>query len=186
MAPARKQPAGGKAGGRDLSAGVQPLNGALPSIAFKWDPETEILSGHFSGADAAGGLTGSVEIGGADGAYVVLDVNRGVLTGLEIAVWPKTTVVAGLQPPEAASQGRLRIPARASQPGIAAVELETSLAAERSEDHSVVHLVVGRKRRVRVVQLADNLLLELDEADQIAGFWLLNVPPLPGSGESVP
>ncbi len=171
---------------KNLSPQLQPLSGALPGITFKWDPETEILSGHFSGPDAGGGLTGSVEIGGTDGSYVVLDVNRGLLTGLEIAVWPKVVVVAGLRPPEAASVARLSIPSRPSQPGIAAVELETSLAAEKSEDHSVVHLMVGPKRNVTVVQLADNLLLEVDQAGQIAGFWLLNVPPLARSEEFSP
>ncbi len=170
----------------DLSARVQPLSGALPAITFNWDPETEILWGHFSGPDATGGLTGSVEIAGADGAYVVLDVNRGVLTGLEIAVWPKTTVVPGLKPPKTASSGALSIPSRPSQPGIAAVELETFLAAERSEDHSVVHLMVGPKRSAAAVQLADNLLLEVDQAGRIAGFWLLNVPPVVRSEESSP
>ncbi|GBD31418.1 hypothetical protein HRbin33_00370 [bacterium HR33] len=181
-----KKPSARAVGGKELSARVQPLSGALPAIAFKWDPETEILSGHFSGAGEGGGLTGSVEIAGTDGAYVVLDVNRGVLTGLEIAVWPKTTVVPELRPPRASSTGKLSVPSRPSQPGIAAVELETSLAAEKSEDQSVIHLMVGPKRSVTVVQLADNLLLEVDEAGQIAGFWLLDVPPLLQPGESAP
>jgi hypothetical protein len=162
------------------------LSGPLPTIAFKWDPETEILSGYFSGPDAAEGLTGSVEIAGTDGAYVVLDVNRGILRGLEIAVWPKTAVIPGLKPPEASLSASLSIPSRVSQPGIAAVELEASLSAERSEDHSVIHLQVGSRRAVTVVRLADHLLLEVDEAGQIAGFWLLEVPPLPPPGEAAP
>lgn len=168
----------------DLSAGIAPLAGPLPSIRFKWDPETEILSGYFD-TPPSGGLTGSIELGGPDGAYTVLDVNGGVLRGLEIVVWPETTTVPGLTPPKVSRQGRLSIPSRASQPGIAAVELEVPLVAEKSEDQSVIHLRVGPKRRVSVVQLADNLLLEVDDHHQVAGFWLLGVPPLPQAPTSL-
>lgn len=163
-----------------LAAHVEPLSGELPRISFKWDPETEILSGQFIGAKAGKGLTGTVEIEGADGSFAVLDVNLGVLRGLEVVVWPETTIVPDLNPPSATSRGRLSLPTRASQPGIAAVELETSLIAEKSADQSIIHLRVGPRRKVTSVQLADNLILDVDGSNQIAGFWLLRVPPFPG------
>lgn len=169
-----------------LSAHVEPLSGKLPRIAFKWDPETEILSGHFSGADRSTGLTGTVELEGNDGSFAVLDVASGILRGLEVVVWPPTTVVPDLKPPTPATRGRLSLPSRVSQPGIAAVELETSLLAEKSADESVIHLRVGPRRKVTAVQLADQLILEVDEADEIAGFWLLGVPPFPQPEASEP
>lgn len=162
-----------------FSAQVEPLSGTLPRITFTWDPETEILSGHFSGADRSTGLTGSVELEGADGSFAVLDVAAGIVRGLEVVVWPPITVVADLKAPTPKSRGRLSLPSRVSQPGIAAVELETSLVAEKSGDQSVIHLKLGPRRKVTIVQLADNLLLDVDGEDEIAGFWLLGVPPFP-------
>lgn len=162
-----------------LSAQVEPLAGTLPRIAFKWDPETEILSGHFSGGDRSTGLTGTVELEGSDGSFAVLDVAAGVVRGLEVVVWPPVTVVVDLKVPTPKDRGRLSLPARVSQPGIAAIELETSLVAEKSGDQSVIHLRLGPKRKVTTVQLADNLLLDVAGDDEIAGFWLLGVPPFP-------
>jgi hypothetical protein len=160
-------------------ANVEPLGGKLPQIAFRWDPETEILSGQFKAARKESGLTGSLELAGADGSFVLLDVASGVVRGLEVVVWPEIDVVDGLTPPPPARQGRLAVPARPSQPGIAAVEVETNLSAEKSPDESVYHLRIGLRRKVEVVQLADNLLLDVDATGQIAGFWLLRVPPFP-------
>lgn len=162
-----------------FAASVETLTGSLPTISFKWDDETEILAGHFKGANKAGGLTGSVELEGSDGAFVVLDVAQGVVQGLEVVVWPEVAVVAGLKVPEPRQKGRLTMPARRSQPDIASVEVETPISAEKSADHKTIHLRVGASRRVTVTQLADNLLLESDGKGTIAGFWLLNVPPLP-------
>lgn len=168
-----------------FAASVQPLKGKLPSVAFKWDTETEILSGQFKGAGGADGLTGTVELEGVDGSFAVLDVMGGQLRGLEVVVWPETQIVAGLTPPSANEQGRLILPARASQPGIAAVEVDTRMAADKSPDDSVIHLRVGPQRRVKLVQVADHLMLELDDRSEIAGFWLLGVPPFPQVEEGV-
>jgi hypothetical protein len=168
-----------------FSASVEPLSGKLPSVAFKWDAETEILAGHFTGGGKAGGMTGTVELEGQDGSFAVLDVAGGLLHGLEVVIWPETQTVAGLVPPGTAARGRLMLPSRLSQPGIAAVELDTHLLAEKSPDDSTIHLRIGPARRVKLVQVADNLILELDDASEIAGFWLLKVPPFPQVEEGV-
>jgi hypothetical protein len=168
-----------------FAARVEPLSGKLPSVTFKWDPETEILAGHFKGVGKAEGLTGSVELEGADGSFALLDVAGGRLRGLEVVVWPETQTVDGLTPPAAAQRGRLVLPARKSQPGIASVEVETLITAEKAPDDSVIHLRIGPARRVRTVQVADNLTLELDDASEIAGFWLSQVPPFPQMEEGV-
>lgn len=162
-----------------ITANVEPLAGKLPQIAFRWDPETEILSGQFKATRQESGLTGSLELAGADGSFVLLDVASGMVRGLEVVVWPETDVVEGLTSPPPARQGRLVVPSRPSQPGIAAVEVETNLSAEKSPDETVIHLRTGVRRKVEVVQLADNLMLDVDATGQIAGFWLLRVPPFP-------
>jgi hypothetical protein len=166
-------------------ARVEPLSGKLPSVTFKWDPETEILAGHFKGTGKAEGLTGSVELEGSDGSFALLDVAGGRLRGLEVVVWPETQTVVGLTPPAADRRGRLVLPAHESQPGLASVEVDTLMVAEKAPDDSVIHLRVGPPRQVQTVQVADNLLLELDEAGEIAGFWLSKVPPFPQVEEGV-
>jgi len=160
-------------------AKVEKLDGKLPKIAYRWDAETEILSGQFKVTRKADGLTGSVELTDAEGSYVILDVAGGAVRGVEVVVWPETSIVEGLAPPQPTSQGRLMMPARASQPGIAAVELETHLSAHKRADESVIHVMVGSRRKVDVVELAEGLILEVDTEGNIAGLWLTNVPPFP-------
>jgi len=166
-----------------LAAQIVALTGPLPTARYTWDPETEILSGHLDGVDAEHGLTGSVEFEGKDGSFIVLDIADGVMRGLEIVVWPRTDTVSALEAPEATSTGRLCLPTRASQPGIAAVELETVLTATRSADESTIHLRVGNKRKVTLTRLADRLILEADRRGEVAGFWLLGVPRFEGGQE---
>jgi hypothetical protein len=165
-----------------FAATVEKLTGSLPTITFRWDDETEILAGHFEGTKKAGGLTGSVELEGADGSFVVLDVAEGAVQGLEVVVWPPVQTVS-LKAPATAQMGRLALPARRSQPNIAAVEVETALTAEKSVDGAIIHLRVGHRREVTTTRLADNLILESDASGTIAGFWLLNVPPAPADPE---
>jgi len=162
-----------------FAAKVEKLDGKLPKIAYKWDTETEILSGQFKGGRKSGGLTGSVELEGSEGSFVVLDVVAGVVRGLEVVVWPEVAIVADLKAPDPKSNGQLVMPSRASQPGIAAVEVDTNLSAEKRPDESVIHLRVGPRRKIDVVQLADGLIAEVDEKGNVAGLWLTGVPPFP-------
>lgn len=160
-------------------ARVEKLEGKLPKIAYRWDAETEILSGQFKVTKKTDGLTGSVELTDSAGSYVILDVAGGAVRGLEVVVWPETSIVEGLTAPKPTTEGRLMMPARASQPGIAAVEVETHLSASKRADESVIHVMVGPRRKVDVVQLAEGLILEVDAQGTIAGLWLTNVPPFP-------
>ena len=73
------------------------------------------------------------------------------------------------------------IPSRASQPGIAALEVDTPLMAEANADERTIHFRVGARRDVRTVRLGRDLLLDLDPQSRIAGLWLLNVPPFPST-----
>jgi hypothetical protein len=45
-----------------MEARIEPLSGPLPTISWRWDPETDILSGAFKGNRKSGGLTGTVEL----------------------------------------------------------------------------------------------------------------------------
>ena len=59
------------------------------------------------------------------------------------------------------------------------MEVDTLLAAESDRLERTFHLRVGQPRRSRAVRVGQSILLELDDADQLAGLWLLNVPPVP-------
>jgi len=168
-------------GVRGYGAQIEPIVGELPRVEFQWDAETEILSGVLQGAKPARGLTGSIELEDAKGAVITLDFQGGVLRALEIVVWPPANTVEGLTPPQPGEQGRLVVPSRPSQPGIAVVEVDLPLGVERSPDESVVHLRVGTGRGRECVALADHLMVEFDQNGDLAGFWLLDVPPFPES-----
>ncbi len=162
-----------------LGAKIDTITDDLPHIAFRWDTETQILSGLAEDVQGERGLTGSIELEDKRGAVITLDFAGGVLRGLEVVVWPRLRTVDTLAPPDPDRRGRFTVPARPSQPGVAVLEIDVPLAADRSADESVIHLRVGRPRAVERVHVADNLLLEVDSGGDVAGFWLLSVPPFP-------
>lgn len=158
---------------------LEPLTGKLPSITWKWDPETDILAGSFKGKEKGGGLTGTLELTDEEGSIAVVDVASGMVRGLDIVVWPEVSTVPDLTPPAPSREGRVIIPSRPSQPGIASVEVDTTLSVSTNPGESTFHLRIGTRRDVEVVRVADHLLVEIDARRRIAGFWLTNVPPFP-------
>jgi hypothetical protein len=158
---------------------VEELNGHLPAAQFRWDPETEILSCRLADIEGPGGYTGAIELADPRGPIITLDMQDGTLLAVEVVVWPEVATVADLRPPEPARTGRLRVPPRPSQPGIALTEVELAMQGRRTPDESVIHLTVGPRRRTEPIQLARGLLIEMDDQAQPAGFWLLDVPPFP-------
>lgn len=164
-----------------LGGEVQPRDGDQPRMTFHWDAETEILSGS---ADVAGrdGLTGSIELEDARGAVVTLDFDGGLMRGVEVVVWPPVKSKDALAAPRPVSGGVLVVPTLSDQ-GVAVVEIDVPLAAESSADESVIHLRVGSGRPAKTVALAENLLLDLDAKGDMAGLWLLDVPPFPTERE---
>ena len=160
-----------------MEARVEPLTGALPTIGWRWDPETDILSGSFKGNRKAGGLTGTVELTDAEGSVAVLDVNNGVICGVDMVVWPEVATVPDLKVPAQLTDGRVVLPSNASRQAIASVEVDTSLSMRTNSNESVFHLRIGAKRAVEVVRVADNFYVEVDQQGGLAGFWLNNVPP---------
>jgi hypothetical protein len=127
------------------------------------------------------GPSASVEIEAPDGSWLILDVAKGRITGVEVAVWPEVHVLPALVPPVVASDAYVARPEMAAEPGAVVIEMEAVLHAESDASERVIHFRVGLKRDVRPVRLGRDLLLELDAQSRIAGLWLLNVPPLPST-----
>jgi hypothetical protein len=162
---------------------IEPLGGKLPKVSYRWDPETDILTVACKGVSKSRGLTGTVDLEGADGSFVVIDVMGGVVRGLDVVTWPDDIrTVDALRAPEPAQDGRIVFPTRQSQPGIAAVEVDTAITIEKNPRESLFHIRVGRARPTTIVRVADHLLLEVDKQMRLAGLWLLEVPPFPNVG----
>ena len=163
-----------------MDARIEPLSGGLPSVSWRWDPETDILSGAFKGNRKSGGMTGTVELTDAEGSVAVLDVNNGVICGLDVVVWPEVITVSELQVPAKLTDGRVVLPSRPSRPGVASVEVDTTLSVRTNGTESVFHLQIGPRRPVEGVRTADNFYIEVDHQGGLAGFWLTNVPAFQG------
>jgi hypothetical protein len=160
-----------------MEAKIEPLAGALPAITWRWDPETDILSGAFKGNRKSGGLTGTVELTDAEGSVAVLDVNSGVVCGIDVVVWPEVSTRAEIHVPSRLTDGRVVLASAGSRAAVASVEVDTSLSVETNGSESVFHLLIGPRRPVEVVRAADNFYIEVDQQGGLAGFWMTNVPP---------
>ena len=159
---------------------IEPLDGKLPKVSYRWDPETDILTVACKGVAKGNGMNGTVDLEGGDGSFVVIDVAGGTLRGVDVVTWPDDVkTVATLAAPAPAKDAQVTFPTRMSQPGVAAVEVDTALTVEKNETDSVFHIRVGRTRPVTVVRVGDHLLVEVDKQSRIAGLWLLEVPPFP-------
>jgi hypothetical protein len=151
----------------------------LPPVRYRWDADTDILSVSMRPASVSEGLSGSVDIEGADGAWLMLDVSGGRLTAIEVAVWPDVKTVEPLTPPATEGAARLRVPSGDSGPGTAAVEVDTRIQAVADKAERTIHFRIGPLRSSRALRVARDLLVEVDARSRIAGLWLLNVPPFP-------
>jgi len=160
-----------------MEARVEALGGSLPAIAWRWDPETDILSGAFQGTRKSGGLTGTVELTDPEGSVAVLDVNNGVICGIDMVVWPEVSTRSEIQVPAHLTDGRVVLPSAGSRAAVSSVEVDTTLSVETNPTESIFHLRVGPHRPVEVVRAADNFYVEMDQQGGLAGFWMTNVPP---------
>jgi hypothetical protein len=163
-----------------LGARIVDRSGRAPHVTYRWDPETDILTGAVKGgAKGRGGLTGSVELEGSDGSFILLDVSGGAIRGVEVVVWPDVRTVATLLPPSDAADGDVELPNKRAQDDIAAVEVDTPLTIETNTAESVFRIRVGASRHARAVRVAEGLVVEVDEQAELAGLWLVGVPPFP-------
>src|ERR1044072_813868 len=163
-----------------FEARIAPLDGKLPKVSYRCDPETDILTVACKGVPKGNGMNGTVDLEGGDGSFVVIDVAGGALRGVDVVTWPDDArTVATLAPPETSKEGQVTFPDRRSQPGVAAVEVDTALTVGKNETESVFYIRVGEKRPITVVRVADHMLVEIDKQSRLAGLWLLEVPPFP-------
>ncbi|HZF67208.1 MAG TPA: hypothetical protein VEZ47_04140 [Gemmatirosa sp.] len=177
-----------------LPVTVEPRDGATPAVRYRWDEDTEILVVRLGDGSAAGrgrGVSGAVELEGNDGSWVTLELRDGVLCGLQVAVWPRMQVRPALAAPANAVAARLRVPVAAPRgsaasgagdragtgAGLAEVEVDTDLAAEVDGTRRTYHLRVGGVRPVRAIRVGRDILVDVDAAGDLAGLWLLAVPP---------
>lgn len=128
-------------------------------------------------------LWGAVELEGRDGSWIVLDLEAGHLAGVEVAVWPNVRRLAGLTPPTEVEDARIRVAGRkrlgprgASTPEH---EVTTRLTAEADPGERTIHFRLGRPRAFRSLRFGRDLLVDIDAQGDLAGLWLLNVPPVP-------
>ncbi len=153
--------------------------GDLPPVEYRWDADTDILQVMLRAPAVGEGLSGSVDIEGSDGSWLMLEVMAGRLAAIEVAVWPDVRTVATLAPPVPAGLARLKVPSRTADPGIDALEVDTAIRAVADEAERTIHFRIGPQRPSRALRIARDLLVEVDARSQLAGLWLLNVPPFP-------
>ncbi len=158
---------------------VLPVAGSPPGLSWRWDRETDILSGAFAPETGQAGYTGTVELNDEEGSIAVLEVVGGVLCGLDVVVWPEIVVLEGLAPPSDAPAGLVVVPSRTAQRGTAALEFDTALSVTADPAERTFHLRIGTRRAVEPIRVASRLLAEVDAARRLAGFWLEAVPPQP-------
>ena len=150
---------------------------SVATVEYRWDPDTEILSAQLSPRAEGKGMSGSVELEGSDGSWLILDVAGGRINGIEVAVWPEVHIRNALKPQGTPEDGHVVVPSRKSQPDLAALEVETPLVAESDETERVFHFTLGRPKKVRTIRCASDVLVEVDPSNHLVGLWLLNVPP---------
>lgn len=158
---------------------IEPAVGATPVVEYRWDPDTEILSAQLKPRSGGKGMSGSVELEGADGSWLILDVSAGRINGVEVAVWPDVQKRSTLTPPGSVEDASVSFPTRGSQPGIASMEVEVPVTAEADEAERVFHFRLSGAKQTRTIRLARDLLLDVDGSGHMVGLWMLNVPPFP-------
>ena len=162
-----------------IAVQLEPASSSPPGVEYTWDADTDILSAQLIPASAGAGMSGSVGLEGIDGSWVILDVAGGCIKGVEVAVWPDVRRISSLAPPPVVEDARVVVPARASQPNIASLEMQTHLIAEADAARRNFHFRLGKPRLARTIRVARDLLIDVDDKSQISGLWLLNVPPCP-------
>ena len=164
-----------------IAVQLQPAERSAQKVEYTWDADTDILSAQLSPRVEGNGMSGSVGLEGADGSWVILDITRGHINGVEIAVWPEVRRLSALPTPTTVEDMHVVVPARQSQPNIASVEMNAHLLADADRDQKTLHFRLGKPKTSRTIRVAPDLLLDVDEKSQISGLWLLNVPPAPAS-----
>lgn len=159
---------------------VEPLGDGLPpSVRYRWDADTEILTASIDDQRGGGAAATALELEGPDGSWVTLELRGGRFCGLELAVWPPVRLRTVLSVPTTPTAGHVSLPGLQALGGMVDVEVDTLLEMEADRKRRAYHLRVGRPRASRAVRVARDIFLEVDTAGELAGLWLLHVPPQP-------
>ena len=162
-----------------IAVELEPLVEPPARVQYTWDPDTDILSAQLTPRVSGEGLSGSVGLEGRDGSWVILDVAAGRINGVEVAVWPDVRKLAELRLPSDVQDALVVLSRNRSKSDVASFEMATAMIAEADTAERNFHFRLGKPRGSRTVRIAHDVLLDLDEKSQIAGLWLLNVPPCP-------
>lgn len=157
---------------------VEPSTKVAPDVVYRWDTDTDILTAHLRRPDDTGGMSGSVDLEGSDGSWLILDVAGGRISGVEVAVWPTVRKRSELTPPHDVQDASVLVTAD-SAPRVDALEVETSMTADSDREERTIHFRLGQIRSARTVRIGQDVLLDIDERNRLAGVWLLAVPPFP-------
>ena len=158
---------------------VAPAAALLPRFDFHWDAETEILAGRQTVAPGDG-FTGSWELESPAGAVVIMESEGGVLSGVEVVVWPDVERAPKLVAPHVPSASRVELlPPPDGGPGLVAVE--TPMSAEASVSETLIRLRFAHPA-ARTVRVAENLLVGVTEAGELADLWFEDLPLFPSGG----
>lgn len=158
---------------------------ALPTVEYRWDAGTEILSAELAvdrrPAEArVVGVNGSVAVEGDDGSWLTLDLDDGCVSGVQVAVWPPVRRRTTLEPPTApVGRARLALPSGTAAEVVLSLEVNAPLRAEVDAGERHFHFVLGPARPAASVAIGTDIVLELDYRYHLSGLWLLNVPPSP-------
>lgn len=163
-----------------IAVELQPASGAMPGVHYRWDADTDIFTATLSSHDEDARASGSVEIEGTDGSWLVLDLRGERVVGVEVAIWPDVHCNTALAAPREVESADVMVPMR-SPAGPATLEVEAPLRAESDEGERVVYFRIGDRREARSIRFASDLLLDVDRHGHLAGLWFLNVPPFPAT-----
>jgi hypothetical protein len=158
---------------------VAPANGTPVPVEYRWDPDTDILSAQLAISPLADGPSGSVDVEGSDGSWLLFDVAGGSIRGIEVAVWPTVSKRSELAPPGEIEDASVTIGRSGRDGDISALEVNTALAAESDQYERTIHFKLGPSRSTRTVRIARDVLLDIDGRNGLAGVWMLDVPPFP-------
>jgi hypothetical protein len=162
-----------------IAVQLEPLVEPQAHVHYRWDPDTDILSAQLTPRASGDGVSGSVGLEGTDGSWVILDVAAGRINGVEVAVWPDVRKLAELRPPVDVPDALVTLPRSRTTSDVASFEMATRMTAEADSAQRNFHFRLGKPRGSRTVRIARDVLIDLDDKSQIAGLWLLNVPPCP-------
>lgn len=157
---------------------VRPADGTPAPVEYRWDKDTDILTAHVRAPDS-NGASGSVDVEGSDGSWLIFDVSGGRIRSVEVAVWPTVRKRSELAPPHQVEDAAVTLGAAADSPRVSALEVNTVLAADADPEERTIHFRLGPGRASRTVRIARQILLDLDGHDRLTGVWLLDVPPFP-------